>query len=335
MPDIVKGIIFGLYNNFLCLAGNCNYTCCSGWKIVVSDKDFTRFKNIKDKVLRNNILSNIYEADGRKYFATKSGGKCSMLDSNGLCYIQKNAGEEMLCNTCRKFPRLISKHNGLVWISMAASCPVTADYIVNKEIEFYMLGNKGDISVIQVQDIPFIADSIQKYTEIFQKYSTDKKTGQDYINMYKLFMEIADSVLEIIIENKGIVYLEGCFDYFEEDKSIEQIITQFREFDNVFRKEYNFALANYLKYRIFSRYLEMPEEKETKRKSQVFGEMVLIYIVALSRYFTFSAKETGNGRIDLEIIINWAYRLFAHSLSAGTKLNNLFCKWDISGRKDF
>lgn len=322
----MKGIILGLYNNFSCLAGNCNYTCCSGWKIIVSNKDFNRFKNIKDQALRDNILSNIYEADGRKYFATKSGGKCSMLDSNGLCYIQKNAGKEMLCNTCRKFPRLISKHNGLLWVSMAASCPVTADYIVNKEIEFYMLGNKGDISVIHVQDIPFISDGIQKCMEIFQKYNADKKTGQDYINMYKLFMEIADSVLEIIIKNKGIVYLEGCFDYFEEEKSTGQIITQFGEFDNVFRKEYNSALANYLKYRIFGRYLEMPEEKEAKRKSQVFGEMLLIYIAALSRYFTFNAKETKHGRMDLEIIINWAYRLCANSLSARIKLNNLFCQ---------
>ncbi len=321
---LVKGIILGLYNDFSCLAGNCNYTCCSGWRIAVSGKDFDRFKNIKDQALRNDILSNIYEAGGRKYFATKSGGRCSMLDSGGLCHIQKNAGEGMLCNTCRKFPRLVSKHNGLVWISMAASCPVTSDYIVNKEIEFYMLGNNGDISVIQVQNIPFIAGGIQECTEIFQKYMTNRKTGQDYINMYKLFMEIADNVLGVIIENRGIIYLEGCFDYFEEEKSAGQVISQFKEFDNVFRKEHGSVLMNYLKYRIFSRYLEMPEEKESGRKNQVFGEMALIYIVALSRYFTFSAKETKRGRTDLETIINWVYRLCVHSLSAGIKLHDYF-----------
>lgn len=68
----------------------------------------------------------------------------------------------------------------------------------------------------------------------------------------------------------------------------------------------------------------MPEEKESGRKNQVFGEMALIYIVALSRYFTFSAKETKRGRTDLETIINWVYRLCVHSLSAGIKLHDYF-----------
>lgn len=110
----MEGIVLGLYNNFRCLAGKCRYTCCSGWRIAVAGEDFQRFGNLKDKALREDILSNIYKADGNRYFSTKSGGRCSMLDEDGLCRIQKNAGEEMLCNTCRKFPRLFVKHKGLL-----------------------------------------------------------------------------------------------------------------------------------------------------------------------------------------------------------------------------
>lgn len=319
----MKGIILGLCNSFKCLAGRCNYTCCCGWRIVAGDEDFKRFKNIQNNVLREDILSNIYEADGIKYFSTKSGGKCSMLDNDGLCRIQKNAGEEMLCNTCRKFPRLVTKHNGLLWISMAASCPVTADYIVNKEIEFYMLGNKGDISVVKMQDIPFIAGEMQKYKGLIEQYITGIRTAQDYIHMYNCFMDISDNILEIIIEYREIVYLEGSFDYFEEEKSAVQIVSQFEEFDNVVKEKYGAAFVNYLKYRIFSRYLEIPSEKSGERACQVFGELALIYIIALNRYFTITYTD-GKDRVDLERIINWVYRLCVHSLEPGRKIHNIF-----------
>lgn len=318
----MKGIILGLYNDFSCLAGKCNYTCCAGWRILVDDKAYRRFSGIQDKALRDGILADIYEADGKKYFSTRSDGRCSMLDDDGLCHIQRNAGEEMLCNTCRKFPRLVSKHGGLLWVSMAASCPVTADYIVNKEIKFYMAGNKGDICAIKVQDIPFIADRIQGYTGLLQNYMAGTRTAADYIHMYKLFMDIADSVLEVIIESREIVYLKGCFDYFEKEKNVEQIVSQFGEFDRFFKAKYSRVMDNYLVYRIFSRYPGLPEEESHEMASQVFGEMLLVYIVAFSRYFTIGI---GSGVINLEEIINWVYRLCVHSLRPGAKIHKLFC----------
>lgn len=315
----MKGIILGLYNNFKCIAEKCTSTCCVGWKIVIDNEAFERFKSIKNASLREDILSNICKIDGVWHFINRSGGRCSMLDNDGLCRIQKNAGEEMLCNTCRKFPRLISKHNNLFLVSMAASCPVVADYIVNSELEFYMIGNNRDIVLIDVCDIPFIADEIKECTKLLKKYISDSKSKQDYINIYKLFIDLADSILEVIVENKEIRYLEGSFDYFENEKSALQVISQFSEFDNILKEKYTLVLENYLKYRIFTRYLEKPEESKINRLSQVYGELVLIYLIALSRHYTVVLTKDK-----WEIIINWVYRLCAHSLKPQAKIHELF-----------
>ena len=75
----MKGIILGLYNNFSCAAGSCTSTCCSGWRIEVGNEAFLRFVNISNQILREDILSNIYEADGKRYFATKSNGSAVCL----------------------------------------------------------------------------------------------------------------------------------------------------------------------------------------------------------------------------------------------------------------
>lgn len=324
---LVKGIILGLYNNFKCIAGRCTSTCCSGWRIEADSEAFIRFNNINSQALREDILSNIYEADGKRYFATRSNGRCSMLDNDGLCRIQKNFGEEMLCNTCRKFPRLISKHNGLLWISMAASCPVTADYIINNNIEFYMVNNKGNISVTGIQDIPFISAGILENKRIIAKYISAIRRPQDYICMYKSFMDMADNILEIIIESHEIQYLDGCFDYFEEEKNAEEIVSQFMEFENIVKKKCGSILENYIIYRTFSRYLEMPEETSENRLKQVFGELSLIYIVAFSRHYILendNKKDSLADGYEWRVIINWVYRLCAHGRHTRDKIHNIF-----------
>ncbi len=324
---LVKGIILGLYNNFSCAAGSCTSTCCSGWRIEVSNEAFLRFVNISNQILREDILSNIYEADGKRYFATKSNGRCSMLDNDGLCRIQKNLGEGMLCNTCRKFPRLISNHNGLLWISMAASCPVTADYIINSNIEFYMVNNNGNISVIDIQDIPFISAGILEHKKIMEKYMSAIRRPQDYIFMYKSFMDMADNILEVIIESHEIQYLDGCFDYFQEEKNAEEIVSQFMEFENIVKTKYRNILENYIIYRTFSRYIEMPEEMDISRLKQVFGELAFIYIVEFSRYYTLgkcNEKEEFVDSYEWRMVINWVYRLCAHGLYTRDKIHNIF-----------
>lgn len=81
----MKIYVFGNYMDFKCLAGNCQTTCCSGWKIVVDREAYERFKNLENKSLRADILSNIVEKDDVHSFKNRTNGDCAMLDGDGLC----------------------------------------------------------------------------------------------------------------------------------------------------------------------------------------------------------------------------------------------------------
>jgi len=333
----VDVIMFGLYNSFRCIAGKCTSTCCAGWKIIVDNQAYKRFESIKDKVLREDILSNIYETDGIKRFAHKSGRQCAMLDNDGLCRIQRNTSEEMLCNTCRKFPRLAKEHNGIIWLSMSASCPVVADYIIKNKIKFYKTGNKG---TADIQDIPFIADETKEYKNILREHISRQKRNPDYIKDYNLFIDVADRVLGIIIESKEILYLEGSFAYFEDEKSVSQVVSQFKAFENMVKENYTGILENYAEYRIFTRYTCMPAEDKDSRLKQVSGELFLIYVIALSRYYYAIEKNTEDNKenvkdkipgVEWRIIINWVYRMCVHSLEPGKKIHNIFKRYLTRG----
>lgn len=326
----MKGIVLGLLNKFKCIAGRCTSTCCSGWKIVVDEEAFNRFKNISDETLRNEILSNIYEAEGEKRFINRNDGRCSMLDEDGLCHIQRNTDEHMLCNTCRKFPRLMRVHAGVLWVSMAASCPVVAEYIVNEKIEINLIEDNGNISEADIQDIPFISDELIRYSDLLHKYLYGDKKQLEYIYLYKAFIDIVDDVLSQILNSKEVLYLEGSFEYFEEDKSVAEILRQFGGFDKMISESGGIIFDNYFKYRVFSRYLEMPDEANEDRICQVTGEMVLIYIIALSRYY-YKGVTGGEDAVclvssDWVEIINWVYRTSAHGKKLAGSVHEIYKK---------
>ncbi len=308
--------MLGIYNDFLCIADKCPSTCCSGWKIVVDDEAYVRFDSISDISLHDDIISNIISTGNERRFINHEDGRCAMLDKDGLCRIQRNFDEKMLCNTCRKFPRLISKHGGFIWMSMAASCPVVADYIIDG-ISFYMINDNGSILPIKLQDIPFIADEILDLQIIIRDFFEKKKDSREFINLYKKFIYTADVIMDIIIENYDITYLEGSFDYFENDKKPEEILFDIEKFEKLmlFKSK---IFSNYASYKIYTRYLEYPNENVNDRICYVLGEIFVIYTISFSFFSVKGFCEMDKG--SLCKIFNWVYRLSAHNSKLEEKL---------------
>ncbi|MGL5869666.1 flagellin lysine-N-methylase, partial [Clostridium chrysemydis] len=92
------------FNEFSCIGGACEDTCCAGWEIVIDDKTFNKYKNVKGdfkKILDENII----KSDEDNMFRLKE-ENCFFLNNEKMCEIYKNLGEEYLCHTCKEFPRV-------------------------------------------------------------------------------------------------------------------------------------------------------------------------------------------------------------------------------------
>ena len=92
----------------------------------MDEEALERFDALPESDLKEDILQHIQKKQDGYYFMNRPDGSCMMLDPDGLCRIQRNSREEMLCITCRKFPRLAGRVQQDYWMSMAASCPVSA-----------------------------------------------------------------------------------------------------------------------------------------------------------------------------------------------------------------
>ena len=313
-------IMLGLYDVFECIADKCPSTCCSGWKIVVDDESYNRFSSLENVQLRVDILSNIKDRDGEKSFINRHDGRCSMLDDNGLCRIQRNSSEETLCNTCRKFPRLISANKQPLMLSMAASCPVVAEYILHDRVSFIKRDNNGKKCVVCREDMPEITEETDSLRYLICEKLKRKKNAVEYFEIYKKCIDMASFISEAILSSPHIKYLASSLDYYESDYEIEKIIMDVLDFEEKVSDKYFKFIENYISYRIFSRYLEMPEETAEERKIQVTGELFMIYTIYFSKFFT-------DGKLEDDYVVKcicWAYRFCAHEKKLGQKTHEKF-----------
>lgn len=122
-------IIPDYYKRFHCLAGSCPATCCAGWQIVIDRKALQRYASL-DGSFGNRVKNSV---DWQEHTFLQYGKRCAFLNEDNLCDMHLEAGAEMMCATCRKYPRHIEVFDNEREISLSMSCPAVAKLILEKE----------------------------------------------------------------------------------------------------------------------------------------------------------------------------------------------------------
>ncbi|MBO5483710.1 MAG: flagellin lysine-N-methylase [Lachnospiraceae bacterium] len=325
-----------LYTDFTCLAGDCPATCCAGWKIVVDAESVERFSRLENIRLRQDILEHIRCQNSEYQFVNQPDGRCSMLDSDGLCRIQRNLDEKSLCNTCRKFPRLTANVGETIWMSMAASCPVVADYLWKNRITWIKKDSPKRTTKLESGYFSVVKKGLELYQSHYQilKKQSEEMSQLDQKqkllwhvrrkwHRFELFLDLVEGCLALMSEFPERPYLKGSFDYFEADEQTPaKIMKDMSSFEESWQKRFLDFAQNYLEYRTFSRYLEYQDESEMQRYCQVIGEISLIYIISFSRFMIFGSLS------ERQVIetINWVYRFCAHGAVLSRKVTKMFCQ---------
>lgn len=117
------------FNDFKCIAGDCPCTCCSGWQIMIDEKSLNRYKNYKGKMGKNFTNSIDFEEGA---FLQCENNDCAFLNKDGLCDMIIAEGEDILCDTCRLYPRHVEEYEDLREWGMTLSCPEFARLLVER-----------------------------------------------------------------------------------------------------------------------------------------------------------------------------------------------------------
>ena len=145
---------------FKCIGSACADTCCAGWDINIDEDTYKKYTNctgeLKELVqgkIRENKNSDDYLNKG--FMILKEHNKCPFLNDNLLCDIHGRIGEENLCITCKRFPRIYNIVDDVYEKSALASCPeVCTKAFLNKDkMEFIETEEEIDESAIEIRRI--------------------------------------------------------------------------------------------------------------------------------------------------------------------------------------
>lgn len=125
--------------DFSCIGGDCEDTCCAGWNVTVDKKTYQAYRKVRNhemaeklqKYVKRNRKQN-YESSYAKFILDEN-KNCNMMLEDGLCSIHKELGEELLCNTCATYPRNYTRVGSLVEKSLTLSCPEAARVVLLRE----------------------------------------------------------------------------------------------------------------------------------------------------------------------------------------------------------
>lgn len=142
------------YDDFTCIADKCPKTCCSGWQIMIDDDSLSRYKSEGLEGIDYNEAC----------FINDENKNCCKLNSDGLCQLILDKGEDALCQTCHSFPRHIEEFENRREYSLSISCPVVADMLLRR---------REQVQFLVEEDLEFDQEEYDEYEQAIAEYLYD------------------------------------------------------------------------------------------------------------------------------------------------------------------
>ena len=160
------------YKKFQCLAGVCPATCCAGWQIVIDPKSLARYRKVKGS-FGNRIRNSVNWKE--ETFLQYEKKRCAFLNEENLCDMHMEAGPEMMCATCRKYPRHIEEFENEREITLSMSCPAVAKMILEKQKPVTMRTAEDDRQEEEEGFDFFLYSALQDTREVMLKMLQNRK----------------------------------------------------------------------------------------------------------------------------------------------------------------
>ena len=147
-------------STFKCIGSECVDTCCAGWDINIDEdtyKNYTSCTGSLKELVTGKFRENNNNEDyfNKGFMILKEENKCPFLNNNLLCNIHEGIGEENLCITCKRFPRVYNIVDDVYEKSGLPSCEeiCTMAFLNKEKMEFIECEEEIDESAIEIRRI--------------------------------------------------------------------------------------------------------------------------------------------------------------------------------------
>ena len=144
-------IVPDYYDEFSCIKGECKHNCCIGWEIDIDSDTAELYKSVTGDFGKR--LYKSVSNDDVPHFILGKDERCPFLNSENLCDIILELGEECLCDICAEHPRFTNEFDDRIEKGLGLCCEAAARLILSREKPVVLLGDTGtDDEIILLRD---------------------------------------------------------------------------------------------------------------------------------------------------------------------------------------
>lgn len=265
------------FEDFRCVAAECKDTCCAGWAIMIDEETLEKYKNMEGAF--GNRLRNSIDWENGSFCQYNK--RCAFLNEDNLCDLHLEAGEHMLCDTCRDYPRHMEEFEGVREGSLSLSCIEAAKLILGCKEPVQFIYFEDDIEDEEYEDFDYLlytklADAREKILTVLQNRDMDimmrlgmvlklAQSMQDALDEEEIFR--MDDVLENFGEMENVLEFEkelkkytiGANDYCANMRKMFRVFSKLE----VLKEDW----PEYVKKAEFTLYAEGQSSYESKRRA--------------------------------------------------------------------
>ena len=133
------------YGKFKCVAARCRHNCCIGWEIDIDKSTYKKYSAVGGD-FGSRLRDGIIIEDGAAHFVLADGERCPFLNSNNLCDIIINLGEDSLCEICAAHPRYRNFFDSREEVGLGLCCETAAELILTRaeKTKLVAVGGKAE-----------------------------------------------------------------------------------------------------------------------------------------------------------------------------------------------
>lgn len=204
------------YNEFRCAASACSDTCCAGWQIMIDEESLEKYKKVEGG-FGNRLQNSIH---WKQQCFDQYQKRCAFLNEENLCDIYQECGEDYLCQTCKTYPRHVEEFEDLREQSLALSCPVAAELILDTGRKVEFLTKEDDLEDEEYEEFDyFLFTSLMDARTVMLKLLQDR--GINYRVRTAMVLSLAHDI-QVRINQGRLFELDVLLERYTKPDAVEK-----------------------------------------------------------------------------------------------------------------
>lgn len=212
------------YKKFQCIAEKCENTCCAGWGIAIDDKTLEKYRNCKGSF--GNRLHNSINWKEQSFEQTDK--RCAFLNEQNLCDIYSEVGKDMLCKTCKRYPRHIEEFENLREVSLSLSCPEVARIILGRKKKTKFLTSFQETKEEEYEEFDFfLFTKLQEIRDFLMEMVQNDQMSLEY---RMSFLVAVSHDIQTRISKEKLYEIDDLLERYKQENFQRQAEKKFAEY---------------------------------------------------------------------------------------------------------